>query len=450
MNIFKKIVVRFPPSPTGPMHVGTMRTLLFNFLFAKQNNGQIVLRIEDTDKERSRQEFAEDLFENLKWLSISYDQPIYYQSQRTEIYKKYLEDIISKDLAYVSKEKVTEPGQRESVIRFRNLNKVITFTDVIRGKIIFDTTELGDFVIAKSIDEPLYHFAVVVDDFEMGITHVIRGDDHISNTPRQILLQQSIGAPLPIYAHLPLILAPDKSKLSKRKHGALVSATFYRNEGYLPQAVINFMALLGWNPGGEEEIYSMDELVKQFSLERIQKSGAVLNIDKLNWINREYIRKMSRDELHDMVMQFLPSEIKKHKNIHFIIDRLLIMLRYRLVKFSNLTEMMENGELWFYLEAPTLIKEKIVYKKSSVDETTTYLEDSINILTNIEPFSVENIKSTIEIYGDQVGRGAVLHPMRYALSGEDKSPDPFTIAYIIGREESITRLKKAVAVLKNN
>src|SRR3989344_840306 len=230
----KQVIVRFPPSPTGPLHVGGARTALFNYLFAKQNGGQIFLRIEDTDRERSKPEFEQNIIESLTWLGLEFDnaQPIR-QSERSAIYRAALEKLISNNTAYVSREEIEKKDKRGEVISLRNLGKVITFTDLIRGEISFDTTELGDFVMAKSLDEPLYHFAVVVDDWRMNISHVIRGEDHISNTPRQILIQEALGAPRPIYAHIPLILAPDRSKLSKR-HGA-VSVTEYRDQGYLPE-----------------------------------------------------------------------------------------------------------------------------------------------------------------------------------------------------------------------
>ena len=211
-----KVVVRIPPSPTGNLHLGTARLALFNYLFAKQHNGKVIFRFEDTDIARNKPEFEVNVIESLQWLGINWDnEKIYKQTERSPEYRVYLEKIIASGHAYISKEVVEEEGQRAEVIRFKNPNKVITFQDEIRGEITFDTTDLGDFVIAKSLDEPIYHFAVVADDFDMGITHVIRGDDGISNTPRQILIQEAIGAPRPIYAHLPMILGSDKTKLSK-------------------------------------------------------------------------------------------------------------------------------------------------------------------------------------------------------------------------------------------
>jgi glutamyl/glutaminyl-tRNA synthetase len=261
-------------------------------LFAKKNGGKIIFRFEDTDRERSKKEFGEDILESLKWMGITYDEGPFRQSDRTEVYKKYIKMMLDSGHAYLSTgegdtefaifdpQKLTTKAltkNRDSVIRFKNPKKKIIFNDLIRGPVEFDTEELGDFVIAKSIDEPIYHLAVVVDDFDMGITHIIRGDDGISNTPRQILIQEAIGAPRPQYAHVPLILAPDRSKLSGR-HGA-VSIRDYRKMGYLPEALVNYLALLGWNPGTEQEIFNMNELIEAFDISKIQKGGAIFNTE---------------------------------------------------------------------------------------------------------------------------------------------------------------------------
>ncbi|MEK7461698.1 MAG: glutamate--tRNA ligase family protein [Patescibacteria group bacterium] len=281
----QKIITRFPPSPTGPLHIGNVRTALFNYLFARQNGGDFVVRIEDTDRVRSKKEYEESMLESLKWLGFERDGELWHQSERTEIYKSHLNKLIQINKAYISTE--TE-GENREVVRFRNPNKQMVFEDLVRGKVEFDTTELGDFIIAKNLNEPLYHLAVVVDDFEAEITHVIRGEDHISNTPRQILIQEAIDAPRPIYAHLPLILAPDRSKLSKRKHGESVSLDYYRQKGYLPVAIINYLALLGWNPGTEQEIFTLDELINVFDFSKVHKGGAIFDEKKLAWVNRKH------------------------------------------------------------------------------------------------------------------------------------------------------------------
>ena len=250
----EKVVVRFAPSPTGLFHVGSYRTALFNYLFAKQSGGKFILRIEDTDRERSKKEYEENILASLTWLGLHHDE-FYRQSERGEVYRRHLEKLLASDAAYQAE---------DGVIRFRNPKREVTFNDLIRGEVKMDPSDLGDFVIAKSLTEPLFHLAVVVDDFESGVTHIIRGEDHLANTPRHILLQAALGAPRPLYAHLPLVLAPDRSKLSKR-HGA-EPITVYRDRGYLPAAFVNCLALLGWHPNSEQEIFTLAELIADFDL----------------------------------------------------------------------------------------------------------------------------------------------------------------------------------------
>jgi len=286
------VVTRFAPSPTGPLHVGGARTALISYLYARQHGGKFILRIEDTDKERSKPEYEKDIREGLEWLGIQPDEE-YRQSDRTEIYKRYLHTLIEKNLAYVSHEQKKDGTGEIDVVRFRNQNKRLSWVDLVRKEVSFDTTELKDFVIAKSVDEPLYHLAVVVDDIEMGVTHIIRGEDHISNTSRQMLIQEALGAPTPFYAHLPLVLAADRSKLSKRKHAEMASLSHYRSAGITPEAMLNFLALLGWHPKASDasEVLSLSELMEQFQLERVQKGGAVFDTNKLNWLNRHYLKR---------------------------------------------------------------------------------------------------------------------------------------------------------------
>lgn len=443
-----KIVTRFAPSPTGNLHLGGVRTALFSFLYARNNNGKFILRIEDTDKERSKKEFEKNILEGLAWLGISYDE-IYRQSERTEIYKKYIQQLIDKGLAYVSQEEVKKEGDRSEVIRFKNPNKIVTFSDEIRGEVTFDTTELGDFVIARDIDNPLYHFVVVVDDFEMGVTHVIRGEDHISNTPRQILIQEAIGATLPIYAHIPLILAPDRTKLSKR-HGA-VSVVEYEKMGYLPQALINFLALIGWNPGDEREIFSMDELIEAFSLERVQKGGGIFNLEKLDWINKQHIAKMSPERALNKVKEMIPKEILSLPQ--YSEERLVAIvpiITERISKFNDVIKMTEDGEIDYFFKTPEYDVEKLLWKKNPDPVTTKqHLDKVIELLSNINSknFTQESVKESVWEYAEKEGRGDVLWPMRFALCGREKSPDPLTLSQILGKEETLNRLSTAVNLL---
>lgn len=435
------VITRFAPSPTGILHIGGVRTALFSYLFAKQHNGKTILRIEDTDKERSKKEYETDIIDSLSWLNLKFDETVR-QSDREDIHTSYLRKMLTDGVAYVSTETPKEAGQRAEVIRFKNPNKMVTFTDLIRGKISFDTTELGDFVIAKSLTEPLFHLAVVVDDFEMGITHVIRGEDHISNTPRQILIQEAIGAPLPVYAHLPLILAPDRSKLSKRKHGESVSLTHYKNLGYLPEALINFVALLGWNPGTEKELFSIDELIHQFDISRVQKGGAVLNVEKLNWINKEYIKILPDSSITVHLKKAFPnlSEQTQHN--------LVPVIRDRITTFGDISTLAETGEFDYLLKTPTIIAEKLLWKKDpSKEHTKDRLRQTADLLSKISSWTKTDIESTLHPFAEKEGRGEVLWPIRYALTGKDKSPDPFTVAFLLGKETTLARLALAIKAL---
>ncbi|MEX1027276.1 MAG: glutamate--tRNA ligase family protein, partial [Candidatus Paceibacterota bacterium] len=301
-NSSNPVVTRFPPSPTGVLHVGSYRTALYNWLFARQTNGQFLVRIEDTDRERSTPEFEANIFESLEWLDLKEDER-YTQSDRHERHTQVLQELIDNGAAYISQEEVKKEGQRAEVIRFKNPNTELSFDDIVRGTVTFDTTDLGDFVIAKSMTEPLYHLAVVVDDADSNVTHVIRGEDHISNTPRQILIQEALNVPRPLYAHIPLVLAEDKSKLSKRNGARAILD--YRDEGFLPDALLNYMALLGWNPGTEQEIFTREELLQTFRLERIHKGGAIFSEEKMRWVNREHIKKLDPETLRANIRDFL-------------------------------------------------------------------------------------------------------------------------------------------------
>ncbi len=453
-NGTKKVVTRMAPSPTGFFHLGSARTTLFNFLYAKHYGGKFILRIEDTDRERSRKEYEESIFDGIKWMGLSYDE-CYRQSERTDIYKSYLTKLIENGKAYVSKERAEE-GKRSEVIRLKNSGQTVSFRDEIRGDISFDTSELGDFVIAKSVSEPLYHLAVVVDDFESGITHVIRGEDHISNTPRQILIAEAIGAPRPIYAHLPLILAADRSKLSKR-HGALALSE-YREMGYIPEAMVNFLALLGWSPQGknadDQEIFFLDDLVKKFDLDKIGKSGAVFNIEKLDWINKEHLKKLSAEKLEDYILKALPSRLyglPGWNKERFL--KVIPILTERIVKFSDITEMSEAGELDFFFKTPEYEIKNLIWGKDSDGKIIRgALDGLVEALKNIpeSSFTRGNIKDAVMAFVGEKDRGSILWPMRYGLSGLIKSPDPFVIASIIGKEETLQRMETVLKRLKKN
>ena len=450
-----KIITRFPPSPTGYLHIGRARTALFNFLFSRKNGGEMIFRLEDTDKARSKKEFEENIIESLAWLGISYDRGPFRQSERTDIYKKYLKGLLDKGLAYTSIETdPNDPKLSKEVIRFKNPDKKIRFMDLVRGEIEFDTADLKDFVIARTIDDPLYHFTVVVDDFEMGVTHVIRGEDHISNTPRQILIQEAIGAPRPIYAHIPLILAADRSKLSGR-HGA-VGVTEYREMGFLPEALLNYLALLGWNPGTDQEVFSPEELVNQFDFTAVQKGGAIFDLTKLKWINKEHMKLMSPEKFEAEVVRYLPEEIRKEAKFSEILPKILPLIKERISTFGEVGEMAERGELQYFFTMPEYAPESLLCPAKFRKDTPVDLGAIKGILSDlkalIEPFSQDfdpaRIKDTIWPYADEKGRGIVLWAMRFALSGEERSPDPFILSSVLGKKETIDRLENAIQKIK--
>lgn len=444
-----KVITRFAPSPTGVLHIGSVRTALYSWLYARQNNGKFILRIEDTDKERSKKEFEDNIIDGLNWLGLNHDE-FFRQSDRSVFYKERIIELIAKGAVYVSKEEPKEPGERSEVIRFKNPNKVVTFRDEVRGDISFDTTELGDFVIAKDFDTPLYHFAVVVDDFEMGVTHIIRGDDAISNTPRQILIQEALGAPRPVYTHLPMILAPDKSKLSKR-HGAL-AVTEYRDEGYLPEAILNFVALMGWNPGNDQEILSLDEMIKLFSLEKVQKGGAVWNIDKLKWFNKHYLKLLPVGNAGDEILARFPDALhEKAKMNSIIFGKIIPVIIDHISAFGDARAFAEAGEYDYFFDDPAYPREALLWKDENEQAVASQkLQKVLALIGDIDEafFVPETIKTAIWDYATEAGRGSVLWPMRYALSGRDKSPDPFTLASILGKKTTIRRISAAIKLLQ--
>lgn len=437
----KKPRVRMAPSPTGNLHIGTARTTLFNYLFAKKTGGTFVLRIEDTDKERSKPEYEQNLIDGLTWLGLGWDE-FYRQSERTSIYVAAIKKLIDSGKAYLSREPAKDNPEKEvEVVRLRNPGGTVTFTDLVRGEITTDVADLGDFVIARAIDDPLYHLAVVVDDGEMGITHVIRGEDHISNTPRQILLLEALGYARPQYAHLALILAADRSKMSKR-HGA-TSVDAYRAAGFLPEGMINFLALMGWNPGTEQEIFSLDELASAFDLAQLQKSGAVFDMDRFTWFNREHIKRLSDSAFADRLTQFGATAD----------PRLVPLLKERSSTLKEAADLLLSDEFSFLTTTPSqdaaLLVPRLKDREVGRGETAARLGAVLGLLEALpaSPFSAQAVKEAVWPYAESEGKGVVLWPMRVALSGKERSPDPFTIAQLLGKEETLARLAAAQAAL---
>lgn len=459
-----QIIVRFPPSPTGHAHIGSYRTAIFNYLFAKKHGGTFLLRIEDTDKERSKKEYQDGIIESLDWLGMKHD-GFSVQSENLEDHKKAIQQLIGEGKAYVSKEEAKDgSGVIKEIVRFKNPNTSVTFSDSILGDITVDTTDLGDFVIARNIEDPLYHLAVVVDDANSGVTHVIRGMDHISNTPRQILLIEALGRPVPKYAHIPLVLGEDKQKLSKRK-GAL-SVLEYKKRGYMPQALINCAAFIGFNPGGEKEIYTFDELVQSFDLTKVQKGGAVFNPVKLDWFNQEHMKLLSEDAYVDFVKPFIPQSVLEKVSVETL-RKILLVVRDRLVYAGELS-VMDTDASYMYMhtspyehaiqvvtkadiQAMLLVPEKMRKgAEVTAESTKNILEHVVALIEKTEDVdfsSVEQIKSKLWSYAEEKGRGIVLWPLRIALTLQEKSVDPFSMLYILGKEESLVRIQKAIETL---
>ncbi|MFH1582661.1 MAG: glutamate--tRNA ligase [bacterium] len=505
-----EVRVRIAPSPTGSLHIGLVRTALFNFIFAKQNKGSYVLRMEDTDKERSTLDSEKDIIENFKWLGLDWEEGPdvdgkygpYRQSERIDIYQKYLKQLLKDKKAYYcfcSEEELEAQRQyhmslgeapiysgkcasldektvkkniaegKNCVIRFKTPIKKITFNDMIRGKVEFDTKLTGDMVIAKSLDYPLYNFAVAVDDHEMKISHVIRGEDHISNTPKQILIQEALGFERPIYAHLPLILAPDKTKLSKR-HGSISIDTF-KKEGYLVESLINFMAFLGWNPGDEREIYSLPSLIKEFQLEKVQKAGAIFNINRLNYLNGFYIRKKTPEKLTELCIPYLISSgliekgngeegyekteklklfgkeksgyIMKDTGEGMALETIKSIISLYQERLKNLSEIVELTDFFFKKEL-SFSKDILKWKEMEDSDIKESLDSSEKVLSKVkdEDWKKEKLEEILlkesETYSN---RGELLWPLRAALSGKEASASPFDILEILGKERSLERIK---------
>lgn len=450
----EKVKTRIAPSPTGRMHIGNARTALINYIFARQRGGAFALRIEDTDKTRSKREYEKDILENLHWLGIQWDE-FYRQSERTAVYQSYIERLLKEGNAFYCPHVAEETkgkvhfcdhrGKRgekgKGVIRFKTpKNDRVEFKDIIHGSVAFDTNEVGDFSIAKTTDEPLFNFAVVVDDYEMQISHVIRGEDHISNTPKHILLQKAFGFSIPLYAHLPIILGPDKTKLSKR-HGA-VSVSEFRKKGYLPETLVNMMAFLGWNPGDEREFFSLEDLLKEFSLERVKKGGAIFNTKRLDFLNQHYLKKLSLERIGLYAKPFLESRYGKISEEERI-PKIIALGRERAKTLADLTE-----EVSYAFEEPEYSADLLKWKEQSNGETKVSLEKSLQIIEKIpeETYDEINIEESFLLaIGQGRDKGEILWPLRVALSGRRISAGPFAIASLLGKKETLKRLHHAVA-----
>lgn len=427
--------VRFAPSPTGLLHIGSVRTALFNFLFAKSKEGVFILRIEDTDKKRSKKAYLKEIFDTLLWLGLKWDEGPYYQSQRIGLYNKYAKSLLDKGLAY---------KKGEAVI-FRLPAGRIGFKDIIHSDVEFEGESLGgELVLIKSDGAPTYNFACVVDDIELGITHVIRGDDHISNTPKQLALYNALERPLPYFAHIPLILGKDLAPLSKR-FGA-TSVKEYRQMGYLPEALVNFLALLGWAPGDNREIILKGDLVKEFSLERVNNRGAVFDENKLRWLNGEYLKNLDEETFLELILPFFKNARYNLKGYDKIWLLGLIGLYKGRVK--TLVEFLEQTRFFFL--------ERYEYEKESVERflkkegAMSLLKTARERLALLDDFSQENIESTLRALIAERGikGGELIHPLRIAVTGKSVSAGIFEVLKFLGKERVLKRLDRTIKIFK--
>lgn len=493
-----KVRVRFAPSPTGSPHLGSARTALFNWLFARHHGGVFVLRIEDTDTERSTRQYEREIIESLKWLDISWDEGPdiggphgpYHQMDRLTLYNQYVDKLFFTGAVYkcfcspqeLERERKAQQGRgeppkyggrcarlstseiadqeasgRRSVVRFRVPSREIIFNDLIRGPVRFNGSLIGDFIIVKSDGVPIFLFSNVVDDIEMNITHVIRGEEHLSNTPKQILLYDVLNQPLPSFAHLPILLGPDRSKLSKR-HGA-ESVLWYRDQGFLPDALLNFLALLGWNPGGNQEIFTRDELIAKFSLERVQKGGAIFTVEKLRWMSGQYVSSLTPEQLTRLA---LPELIQK--GLIAVDER-----GYRLMNGSVVSAQYVNAAVELsrsrakslkdiVSEIDFMFRDSLTYDASILIPSGGNGSHTIRVLKSIqerflglndESFTATTLPAIArEIISEMhASSKEVLWPLRVALTGKRNSPGVYEVLVLLGKTRALARVDAAQRML---
>ena len=506
--------LRFAPSPTGYLHVGGARTALFNWLYARATGGIFVLRIEDTDVERSSWDKVEGILEGMRWLGLDWDEGPevggphgpYFQSQRLDRYREMAEQLVRDGHAYycyceaspkpaeggageagdggqraladgLATPKSDEGGEEEGdtprgeswtydrrclrltpdevaareaakmprAIRFKVPDGATTFHDLVHGDITFDNANIEDFVALRSDGHPTYHLSVVVDDVDMAITHVVRGDDHISNTPKQVLLYRAFGAPVPAFAHVPLILGPDKRRLSKR-HGA-TSVMEYERQGFVPEAMVNFLALLGWSPGsGNKELFGRDELVGAFSLEGISSSDAVFNPEKLEWFSAQHIAMMSTEELARRIEPLLRSAgVWRDSFAGAARESLMRLIELLRPRAKRLTEFVEKGQ--FFLADAVQYDQAAVQKHLATPEALALLRAVRGVCVAVEPFTAAALEPALRdlAVAMAVKAGALIHPTRVAVTGQAASPGIFDVLELVGRERVIARIDTRLA-----
>ena len=423
----KEIRTRFAPSPTGFLHVGGVYTALFSYSFTKKNKGKFILRIEDTDVKRHVAEAEKAITDGLRWLGLNYDEGPYRQSERLKGYQQYVQQLIDKKLAY----------EKEGAILFKVPSGQTSWDDLVRGKIEFENNQIKDFVILKSDKYPSFNFAVTVDDWQMKISHVIRAEDHISNTPRQIMIYQALGVEVPEFAHLPLLRNPDHSKISKRKDPVAIS--WYKEKGYLPEALINFLCLLGWSHPKGKDIFSLEEFIKYFSFERISKSAPIFDFKKLDWLNGVYIRQKKDAELLKLLKPFAPKGMTDD-----LIGKTIPLIKERLVKLSDYPSLVD-----FLIEEPKVDK-KLLIKKGGGDSNLIKKQFEI-ILKELEKAGWETSK--LETLFREIAQTQKFHigkffmAVRIALTGKTATPPLFEMMEVLGKEKTTLRIKKSLALL---
>ncbi|MCK5311387.1 MAG: glutamate--tRNA ligase [Desulfobacteraceae bacterium] len=461
-----QIITRFPPSPSGYLHIGGARTALFNWLYARANNGKFVLRIEDTDKARSTEESVAAILESLEWLGIDWDEGPYFQSERADIHKEHIEKLVEQGHAYycnctpeevdVMREQAKAAGKKpmyngkcrdlglkkdgNSVVRLKTpFNGVTIVDDVVKGSTAFQNSEIDDFIIQRSDGSAMYNLAVVVDDITMGINNIIRGDDHLINTPKQILIYNALGASLPVFGHVPMVLGADKARLSKR-HGAM-SVGEYKNMGYLPDAMLNYLVRLGWSHG-DQEFFTRKDLIEKFSLKNLGRSPSMFDIDKLLNLNSKHIQKTTPDMLADQLIPMLKENGINAENDQFTQDAITTLKP----RSKTLVEMAQNIGFYYKDDVEFDVKVKQKNLKPATIETLTKTADYIE---QTDDFTQENLEAAFKKVMDetQLKFGKIAQPVRVALTGTNVSPGIFEMILALGKNKTITRIRKAIDLI---
>ena len=431
--------VRFAPSPTGYLHIGGARTAVFNWMYARAKKGKFILRIEDTDKERSEQKYVDEILDSLQWLGFDWDE-VYYQSQRFALYRDLAQKLLDSGKAYEEEGKTEDDRPRGKAVIFRVEPQTIAIQDLIHGEITFEAEVIKDQVLIKSDGTPTYNFACVVDDATMQITHVIRGDDHISNTPKQIMLYEALGFPVPAFAHLPLILGKEGGRLSKRTGATAISD--FRAMGYLSEALVNYLLLLSWSPGENREIIAPQEATKLFDITNVNKTAATFDMDKLNWINNQYLKNADPEHLADLVVPLLEEKnyIRKDNFDREYVVSLVKLFRERLTTLKDFVDWAD----FFFVD--TVSVDPKAQEKFLSQDLSKEFKLFVERLDNLLPFDIATIeKSFRDLVGElNLPSKALIHPIRVALTGKTIGPGLFEVIYYLGKERTKKRLMRWV------